>query len=107
MRIGGPPIGFADGLFRILSNRCSVITKDGPAPIRGRICMDMCMIDLTSLPDVGVGDEVELFGERADIDAMAEMASTIPYELTCAVSRRVLRVYLQNGEIVGRKLKMN
>ncbi len=107
VRIGVLPIGYADGLFRILSNRYSVVTKDGPAPIRGRICMDMCMIDLTDLPGVGVGDEVELFGERADIDDMAEMASTIPYELTCAVSRRVLRVYLQDGEIVGRKLKMN
>lgn len=106
-RIGVLPIGYADGLFRILSNRYSVMTKDGPAPIRGRICMDMCMIDLTELPNVGAGDEVELFGTRADINEMAEMASTIPYELTCAVSRRVLRVYLQNGEIVGRKLKMN
>ena len=106
-RIGVLPIGYADGLFRILSNRYEVMTKDGPAPIRGRICMDMCMVDLTDLPDVGLGDEVELFGEKADIDVMAEMASTIPYELTCAVSRRVLRVYLKDGEVVGQKLKMN
>ena len=106
-RIGVLPIGYADGLFRILSNRYEVMTKDGPAPIRGRICMDMCMVDLTDLPNVGLGDEVELFGEKADIDVMAEMASTIPYELTCAVSRRVLRVYLKDGEVVGQKLKMN
>ena len=106
-RMGVLPIGYADGLFRILSNRYSVQTSDGPAPIRGRICMDMCMIDLTDLPNVGQGDEVELFGTRASIDDMAELASTIPYELTCAVSRRVLRVYLRDGEIVGQKLKMN
>lgn len=106
-RIGVLPIGYADGLFRILSNRYSVQTPDGPAPIRGRICMDMCMIDLTDLPNVGHGDEVEFFGTRASIDDMAAMASTIPYELTCAVSRRVLRVYLRDGKIVGQKLKMN
>ena len=106
-RIGVLPIGYADGLFRILSNRCSVMTKDGPAPIRGRICMDMCMIDLTALPGVGEGDEIELFGEYASINDMAEAAQTIPYELTCAVSRRVLRLYLRDGEIVGKRLKMN
>ncbi len=106
-RMGVLPIGYADGLFRILSNRYSVMTAHGPAPIRGRICMDMCMIDLTDLPEVGQGDEVELFGTRASINAMAKLACTIPYELTCAVSRRVLRVYIQNGEIVGQKLKMN
>ncbi len=107
LRIGVLPIGYADGLFRILSNRYSVMTKDGPAPIRGRICMDMCMIDLTDLPGVGEGDEIEFFGEHASINTMAELAGTIPYELTCAVSRRVLRLYLQDGEVVGKRLKMN
>ena len=106
-RMGVLPIGYADGLLRILSNRYEVMTKDGPAPIRGRICMDMCMVDLTDIPGVGLGDEVELFGEKADIDVMADMASTIPYELTCNISRRVLRVYLKDGEIVGQRLKMN
>jgi len=106
-RIGVLPIGYADGLFRILSNRYSVMTKEGAAPIRGRICMDMCMIDLTELPNVGEGDEIELFGEHASINDMAEAAHTIPYELTCAVSRRVLRLYLRDGEIVGKRLKMN
>ena len=65
------------------------------------------MVDLTDLPGVGLGDEVELFGEKADIDVMADMASTIPYELTCNISRRVLRVYLKDGEVVGQRLKMN
>ncbi|MBR4132370.1 MAG: alanine racemase [Oscillospiraceae bacterium] len=106
-RMGVLPIGYADGLLRILSNRYEVMTKDGPAPIRGRICMDMCMVDLTDLPGVGLGDEIELFGEKADIDVMADMASTIPYELTCNISRRVLRVYLKDGEVVGQRLKMN
>ncbi|CAN3998092.1 YraN family protein, partial [Dysosmobacter welbionis] len=49
-RIGVLPIGYADGFFRGLSNRMSVVTAQGPAPQRGRICMDMSMIDLTDLP---------------------------------------------------------
>ncbi len=107
VRIGVLPIGYADGLMRILSNRYRVMTPGGSAPIRGRICMDMCMIDLTDLPSVDVGDEIELFGTSASINDMADMAQTIPYELTCAVSRRVLRVYLKDGAVVRKNLKMN
>ena len=63
-RVGVLPIGYADGFFRGLSNRMSVITSQGPAPLRGRICMDMCMVDLTDLPDIHVGDTVEIFGQK-------------------------------------------
>ena len=52
------------------------------------------MIDLTELPGVGVGDEVEIFGEHASLDTLAQQAGTIPYELLCAVSPRVPRIYL-------------
>ena len=92
-RMGVIPVGYADGLHRTLSNQLWVWTKDGFAPQRGRICMDMCMIDLTELPGVGLGDVVELFGPHADLNEMAAQAGTIPYELLCAVSRRVPRVY--------------
>ncbi len=92
-RMGVIPVGYADGLHRTLSNQASFYTKSGFAPQRGRICMDMCMIDLTDLPDVGVGDEVEVFGENSDLEKLAALAGTIPYELLCAVSRRVPRVY--------------
>lgn len=92
-RMGVIPIGYADGLHRILSNQLSVWTEAGFAPQRGRICMDMCMIDLTELPGVGLGDVVELFGLHADLNVMATQAGTIPYELLCAVGRRVPRVY--------------
>lgn len=105
-RIGVLPIGYADGFFRGLSNRISVITDRGPAPIRGRICMDMCMVDLTDLPDVHVGDAVEIFGQRQRVDLLAKKIETIPYELTCAVSKRVPRLYLRNGEVVERSLRL-
>ena len=93
-RMGVIPIGYADGLHRVLSNKAQFWTKDGFAPQRGRICMDMCMIDLTGLPGVGVGDEVEIFGDHASLDTLAQQAGTIPYELLCAVSPRVPRIYL-------------
>ena len=105
-RIGVLPIGYADGLFRGLSNRLSVVTDQGSAPIRGRICMDMTMVDLTGLPDVKVGSEVEIFGRRQSVDRLAEILDTIPYELLCAVSKRVPRVYLRSGREVERTLRI-
>ena len=66
--------------------------------------MDMAMIDLTELPGVQVGDEVEVFGRRASVDDLAALAGTIPYELTCAVSRRVPRVYYKDGREVEKEL---
>ena len=57
--------------------------------------MDMCMIDLTELPQVGVDSEVELFGEHSSILQLSDAAQTIPYELLCAVSKRVPRVYFE------------
>lgn len=103
-RMGVVPYGYADGFFRCLSNRCSLMTAYGPAPQRGRICMDMCMIDLTDLPQVDVGDEVEVFGPNNPVEKLAELAGTIPYELTCAVSKRVPRVYYENGRETEREL---
>ena len=85
--------GYADGLPRLLSNRCSFAAGEGFAPQRGSICMDMCMIDLTERPEVAVGSEVEIFGPRSSLETLAQAAQTIPYELLCAVSRRVPRVY--------------
>ena len=106
-RIAVVPVGYADGLHRCLSNRWSMMTKDGPAPICGRICMDMCMVDLTDLPNVRTGDEVVVFGEGNPVEPMAELAGTITYELLCALSRRVPRVYLEGGRAVERHLQMD
>ena len=93
MRMGVLAIGYADGLPRLISNKCSFAARGGFAPQRGSICMDMCMADLTDLPEVDVGSEVEIFGERNNIYKLSDAAQTIPYELLCAVSKRVPRVY--------------
>ena len=105
-RIGVLPYGYADGFFRALSNKCSLMTSDGPAPVRGKICMDMCMIDITDKPGVEVGSEIEIFGENNSIDELSRVAGTIPYELTCAVSKRVPRKYIKNGEVIGQELML-
>ena len=105
-RVGVLPYGYADGFLRSLSNKCSLITKEGPAKLRGKICMDMCMIDITDMPTVDVGSEVEIFGEKNSVDKLAECAGTISYELTCAVSKRVPRVYYRNGVEVERELML-
>ena len=103
-RMGVLPYGYADGFMRALSDRCTLMTDAGPAPQRGRICMDMSMVDLTDLPAVQVGDEVEIFGRRASVNDLAAAAGTIPYELVCAVSRRVPRVYMEHGAVIKREL---
>lgn len=105
-RIGVLPIGYADGLQRCLSNQWEMLTPEGPAPICGRICMDMCMVDLTDLPGVKTGDEVEVFGPNNSIEKMAKVAGTITYELTCDVAKRVPRVYIENGKVIDRHLQL-
>ena len=86
-------IGYADGLPRLCSNSCSFAVAGGLAPQRGSICMDMCMADVSDIPEAAVDSEVEIFGPGSDILALCAAAQTIPYELLCAVSKRVPRVY--------------
>lgn len=105
-RMGVIPYGYADGFFRSLSNKYALMTKDGLASVRGKICMDMSMIDLTDKMNVDVGSEVEIFGENNPLEDMADMAGTIPYEITCAVSKRVPRVYIENGKIISKELML-
>ena len=87
------PLGYADGLHRALSGKLLVSVNGQIAPQVGRICMDMCMADVTGL-DVKPGDEVTVFGGEMPIDRVAEQAGTIHYEITCAVSPRVTRIYV-------------
>ena len=64
------------------------------------------MIDLTNKPDVDVGSEIEIFGKNNSIDEMSKMAGTIPYELTCAVSKRVPRTYIEDGKVIDKELML-
>ena len=86
-------IGYADGLPRLCSDKLEVLIGGRRARVVGRICMDMCMVDVTGL-DVKPGDEVEIFGEGLPIEDVAALAGTVQYELLCAVSPRVHRAYL-------------
>ena len=105
-RIAVLPIGYADGLFRALSGKLRVLTPYGEAQQVGRICMDMCMIDVTDLPQLKVGDEIEVFGEHQLIETAAKQCGTISYELLGAVSKRVPRYYYLGGKCVDRNLQL-
>jgi alanine racemase len=89
------PIGYADGYSRMYSNRARVLVRGRRAPIAGRVCMDLCMVDVTDVPGVAVGDEVVLLGEqgseRITAEELAGLAQTIHYEVICAVGARVPR----------------
>ena len=93
MRIATVPIGYADGLSRRLSNgKGKMIIKGMLSPIVGNVCMDMCMLDVSSI-QCSEGDEVVVFGEQYSIDLLAKDMDTIPYEVFTGISRRVKRVY--------------
>ena len=103
-RIGTLPVGYADGYGRALSNRAEVGISGSRAPVVGTVCMDQCMIDLTEVEGAEIGDEVVLFGDGSDnaphIDEVAGWLGTENTEVLCMVSRRVPRVYIENGEVV-------
>lgn len=87
-------IGYADGYPRALSNGESYVLIHGKkAKITGRVCMDMCMVDVTHIPEAKEGDEVIVFGEGLPVTRLAEWAGTIAYELMTGISQRVKRVY--------------
>lgn len=99
------PIGYADGYNRLLSNRARMLVNGHFAPVVGRVCMDQLMLDVTDIPDVKMGDEVVVFGHQGDqvlpIEELADMLGTINYELTCVVTKRVPRVFIQDGKVIG------
>ena len=100
------PAGYADGYRRSLSNRFYVLIHGEKAPILGRVCMDQFMVDVSNIQDVKPGDEVVLMGksgqEEISAETIAEAAQSFNYEQVCDLSRRVERVYIQNGEEVER-----
>ncbi len=110
MRVATVPIGYADGYFRALSAEGYMSIKGKKAKILGRICMDQTIIDVTDIDDVKIGDEVVIFSGNEDeaptVDVLAQQAGTINYEIVCAVSKRVPRVYLRDGKIVDVMYKL-
>ncbi len=98
------PVGYADGYRRSLSGRFHVLIHGKKAPILGRICMDQLMVDVTDIPDVALDDTVTLVGRDGDeeitVEAIAAAADSFNYEFICGISRRVPRIYCQNGREV-------
>lgn len=89
------PVGYADGYNRLLSNQGYATIHAKPALLIGRVCMDMCMLDITDMEDVKTGDDVTLFGENPTVDEIAERIGTINYEVVCSVGKRVPRIYVK------------
>jgi alanine racemase len=94
--LGLLPVGYADGLNRLLSNRGQVLIHGQKAPIAGRISMDQTVVDVTDVPGVAIGDEAVLLGNQGGqaITAwdLADLTSTIPWEVLCAIGPRVPRL---------------
>ncbi|HEX9049259.1 MAG TPA: alanine racemase [Anaeromyxobacter sp.] len=97
--------GYADGYRRGLGNRAHVLVHGRRAPVVGRVAMDMCMVDVTAVPQARPGDVATLLGrdgdERVDADELAALADTISWEILAGVTARVPRLYLRGGEVVA------
>jgi alanine racemase len=95
-RLALVPVGYADGLSRILSNRGVAIVRGRKVLYAGRVSMDLTLLDVTDEPGVSVGDEVILIGEQDEQSVsayeMADAIGTIPDEVTCSISARVPRI---------------
>lgn len=94
-RIGTVPVGYADGWSRLLAGKAELLIRGQRAPMVGRVCMDQCMVDVTHIPEVRLGDEVLLFGgPELPVEEAAQHMGTINYEVVCMVGKRVPRMYI-------------
>lgn len=98
-RLAVLPLGYADGLNRGLSNRGQVLIRGRRAPIVGRVCMDLTLVDVTEMPEAAPGDEVVLYGRQGAAEIpltdVARALGTISYELMTTLTARVPRVYVR------------
>jgi len=105
MKIATVCIGYADGYPRTLSKGGYMLINGKKAPIVGRICMDQLMLDVTHIDDVKRGSIATVFGEDngvfLPVDEIASLCNTINYEIVCLVGKRVPRVYLKDGKVIG------
>lgn len=106
-KIATIPIGYGDGYPRNLSNKGYVLLHGKKAPITGRVCMDQLMIDITEIEGVTEGDEVVLVGsdgsEKISVEELSSLAGTFNYEFVCNLGKRIPRIYVSGGKIVGEK----
>lgn len=102
-RIATIPVGYGDGYGFVLSNQGEMLVAGSRVPVVGRISMDMCTIDITNLPDVGVGAEVVLLGRQGaeciSANEIAHKVGSISYEVLCALGKRAPRIFLQQGQV--------
>jgi alanine racemase len=93
------PVGYGDGYDRLLSSKGDMLVRGHRAPVAGRVCMDMTMLDAGHIPDVRVGDEVVILGKQSDesvtADDIASRLTTINYEVVTRLMPRVKRVFIQ------------
>ena len=93
------PVGYADGFNRLLSSRGHMLVRGHRAPVVGRVCMDLTMLDVGNIPEIGLEDEVVIFGTQGDlcitVDEMATILNTIHYEIVTRIADRVPRLYLR------------
>ncbi len=95
-RVGVVPIGYGDGYFRNLSNKAVVRIHGMDAPVCGRVSMDQMTVDVTDIPGVQVGDEVEIISAEPsapnNVENLARLAGTVPYEITCHLGHNIRHV---------------
>ena len=94
------PVGYGDGFPRLLSNKAQVRIGEKMYPLAGRVCMDQIMVDLGPETEVRLNDTAVLFGPGPagpTAETIAEAIGTIPYEITCGISKRVPRMYVDGG----------
>ena len=100
-KVATVPVGYADGYTRLLSGRAKMTVNNTLVPVIGRICMDQCMIDVTSVNNINTGDEAVVFGSEAvTADDLAKWMGSVNYETVCMISKRIPRVYIKNGKAV-------
>lgn len=107
MRVATIPVGYGDGYPRNLSGKGHVLIHGERAAILGRVCMDQFMVDVTDIPDVDVDTEVTLIGtdgkDQIRVEELSDLCGRFHYELVCDIGKRVPRVYIRHGEVVGTK----
>jgi alanine racemase len=103
-RTGVVAVGYGHGYSWLMSNRGEMLVRGRRVPIRGRVTMDLTMVDLSSVPEARVGDEVVLFGDQGTAELplteVARLSETLPYEIMCTIGKRVTRIFVQGGRPV-------